>query len=242
MTADEVIHNPTGSGSKRERAKTHRVATRRRQIIDAATHLWQINGFHDTSVQAVADEAGISVGLIYTYVKNKEDLLLLVITDILEEYATELPAAISRHDEVIGQLTEGFYVYCEIVDRRRQAVVLAYRETKTLASAGQGIIMAMEVETTNLFAELLRRGMTKGIFQEADEYLVAYDLILIAHAWALKHWFFGPRMSLEMYTAKQFSLLLRAILATPEAITMSPAAAGRRLDQGRIRPVGDGAQ
>jgi len=42
----------------------------------------------------IARRAGISVGLIYQYVADKEDLLLLAILEIVDSYKREIPKAI----------------------------------------------------------------------------------------------------------------------------------------------------
>lgn len=68
-----------------------RVRRRRRQILAAATNLMQQSGFHAMSMQSVADEARVSVGLIYQYFGNKEDLLSGVVVDILEDFRDEIP-------------------------------------------------------------------------------------------------------------------------------------------------------
>jgi AcrR family transcriptional regulator len=51
---------------------------RRRQIIDAARTRFIANGFHQTGVQDIATAAGISLGLLYRYFKNKDALILEV--------------------------------------------------------------------------------------------------------------------------------------------------------------------
>ena len=48
---------------------------RTRQILTAATALMQQHGSHKVSMKAIADEAEVSVGLIYRYYDNKEDLV-----------------------------------------------------------------------------------------------------------------------------------------------------------------------
>ncbi len=49
---------------------------RRKLIIDTAYYLFFSKGYKNTSVQDIAQEAGISKGLVYRYFKNKEELLL----------------------------------------------------------------------------------------------------------------------------------------------------------------------
>lgn len=49
--------------------------TRRTQILVAAHRLFSRRGFHDTSMQDIADEVGLSVGALYRYFDGKEALV-----------------------------------------------------------------------------------------------------------------------------------------------------------------------
>ena len=60
------------------------VKQRRAQIVAGAVQLFSKQGYYKTTVQDVAKWAGVSPGLIYQYVRDKEDLLLLSILDVLE--------------------------------------------------------------------------------------------------------------------------------------------------------------
>src|SRR5438876_11969247 len=48
---------------------------RRTQILDAALVCFAKRGFHQASMHDISAEAGISVGLIYRYFENKEDVI-----------------------------------------------------------------------------------------------------------------------------------------------------------------------
>lgn len=49
---------------------------RRKQVIDAAIRCMVDNGLLDFSVKDIADQAGVSTGILYHYFDNKEDILL----------------------------------------------------------------------------------------------------------------------------------------------------------------------
>ncbi|GAA2630027.1 TetR/AcrR family transcriptional regulator [Dactylosporangium fulvum] len=51
------------------------LAARRQQIIEAATRCFVRNGFHQTSMQDVIKEAGLSVGAFYRYFSSKAELI-----------------------------------------------------------------------------------------------------------------------------------------------------------------------
>ena len=89
--------------------------------------------------------------------------------------------------------------------------MLAYRESKTLNPDALAQVKALELETTGYFRECLVSGVTQGRFVVGDVELVAYDLVMLAHMWALKHWFFRDRMTIDDYVAAQLAIVLAAI-------------------------------
>lgn len=62
---------------------------RRKEIMRSAKKLFYMNGFTAASMDSIAEDAGISKGLIYHYFKNKEDLLLSF-SDDADAYLSEL--------------------------------------------------------------------------------------------------------------------------------------------------------
>ncbi|MCG7408567.1 TetR/AcrR family transcriptional regulator [Paenibacillus sp. ACRRX] len=55
---------------------------KKRQIMEAALALFAEKGYHDTSIQEIADRIGIAKGSIYTFFRSKEELM----TTIFEYY------------------------------------------------------------------------------------------------------------------------------------------------------------
>lgn len=57
------------------------VLDRREQILEAAMLCFAKRGFHQTSMHDISAEAGISVGLIYRYFKNKEEVIAAIASE-----------------------------------------------------------------------------------------------------------------------------------------------------------------
>ncbi len=58
---------------------------KRMLIINTALELFANNGFHSTSIQQIARQAGISKGLIYNYFESKEALMHAILDKGIEE-------------------------------------------------------------------------------------------------------------------------------------------------------------
>ncbi|MGH7938172.1 MAG: TetR/AcrR family transcriptional regulator [Bryobacteraceae bacterium] len=66
---------------------------RRQQILDAALRSFAECGFHQTSMHDISAVAGISVGLIYRYFKNKEEVIAALATEHKKRIAELLERA-----------------------------------------------------------------------------------------------------------------------------------------------------
>lgn len=190
-----------------------RAESRREQLLSAAARLMERDGSQAVSMQAVAEEAGVSVGLIYRYFGGKDDLLLAVIVDVLETFSTAVPAAIEgAGGDPVDRVAAAFRSYCEVIDTHRHAAVLTYRESKSLSPEGRARIKELEVATSEPLRDAIRAGVDAEVLVTTDPDLVAYDLLLFAHAWALKHWYFEQTLTLEQYVEQQTALVLRSLI------------------------------
>lgn len=199
-------------------AREARASQRSRQLLDAAARLMEKTGSEAVSMQALAAEAGVSVGLIYRYFGSKDDVLLAVITDVLTQFEVEVPAAIAdAGDDPVRRVGAAFGAYCRVIDSRRHAALLTYRESNALGHEARQRIKELEVATVEPLRRALADGIAEGRLVAQHSDLVAYNLLLLAHAWALKHWYFERTLDIDGYIRAQLALSLRGLVA-PEFV------------------------
>ena len=74
-----------GRAVGRPRYDTERAEERRAEILEAAAAVFARQGYHQARTKQIADEAGLSEGLIYHYFGSKRELLLAIIDRITTE-------------------------------------------------------------------------------------------------------------------------------------------------------------
>lgn len=196
-----------------EAARAARAEWRSRQLLEAAARLMERQGFHGVSMQALADEASVSVGLIYRYFGNKDELLLEVILNVLNAFTAHVPAAVeAAGDDPVERLAAAFRAHCEVIDAHRHAAVLTYRESRTLSPEARNKIKKMEIDTSEPLRSAIRSGINSGHLVKVDVELATHNLVLMAHGWALKHWNLERTLKFDDYVAKQAALILSALL------------------------------
>src|SRR3974390_373094 len=184
------------------------VEKRRRQIVDAATTLFSNFGFFRTTIKDIAKLAGISPGLVYQYVSDKEDVLLLVLLDVVDAYARELPPQIDAHTDPLDRCLAAISAYCRVVDARRAATVLAYRSTKSLSGERRILIQRREQETNQIIADVVTECIRYGYIRPVNVDIFTYHIVMNAHAWALKNWHFKSCLTIDEYIEQSIDILL----------------------------------
>jgi AcrR family transcriptional regulator len=72
------------------------LAARREQILDAAARCFLRNGFHQTSMQDVIKEAGLSVGAFYRYFNSKAELIRAIAEEKVGSIITTLEQLLAQ--------------------------------------------------------------------------------------------------------------------------------------------------
>jgi TetR/AcrR family fatty acid metabolism transcriptional regulator len=77
---------------------------KRVRIIDAAVEVFADKGFHPARIADIARRAGVADGTIYLYFRNKEDLLICVFEEKMEEHLSALSAALEGVEGPLEQI------------------------------------------------------------------------------------------------------------------------------------------
>jgi AcrR family transcriptional regulator len=188
------------------------IEKRRKQIVEAATELFAKQGFYKTTIKDIAKKAGFSYGVVYLYVKEKEDVLLLVLQQVIHAYAEEIPKAMEGVTDPLERLIRAIESYCRVVDKHRAPTVLAYRSTKSLTPDRREMIQRLETETNNFITEAINVCMKAGLIRKVNVDVLTYQIVLVAHGWALKSWYFKSRIGLEDYIADSLDIVMAGVL------------------------------
>jgi AcrR family transcriptional regulator len=80
-------------------SRADRQARTRTELIDAAEALFAANGFHATSLDAVADAAGYTKGAVYSNFSSKEDLFFAVYERRVERHVEHVGGLFGETDD-----------------------------------------------------------------------------------------------------------------------------------------------
>ncbi|MGE0823060.1 MAG: TetR/AcrR family transcriptional regulator [Candidatus Binatia bacterium] len=186
---------------RRKRKPVSQVADEKRllegkeRIAAAAANLFLQSGYHNTSVREIAQKAGVSVGSVFNYFTNKEEILFFLFSHVqarTEATLQELWAEFERLRQEGIDAKELFLLayerYVRLADEMRRYVVLGYQEMKSLTSAERRRLFEGEERIQHFLEEIIAYGVDQGAFPPGDVDLKAHCLMVISQSWAMRHW------------------------------------------------------
>jgi AcrR family transcriptional regulator len=139
------------------------VERRRAQIVEAATRLVARQGFAKTVVRDIAEEANISVGLVYEYVRSKEDILFLIYEHWARVWGEGLEKALARSEDPLDQLMSGVSFLVTAADKHADVTHLFYRETGHLSDYGTEQAKQTEREMVDRLTAVVEAGIAADL-------------------------------------------------------------------------------
>jgi AcrR family transcriptional regulator len=131
------------------------LAARRRQILDAALVCFSRRGFHQTSMQAIFEESGLSPGAVYRYFKGKEEIVQAIAAETLGGFAAAVESGPpGAPDEVLGRLL-GAIESVPLRDQRLRLALQIWAEAMVNPRVGRFVLEAIERLRERMAAELL---------------------------------------------------------------------------------------
>jgi len=187
--------------------------TRRQHILNAAITCFARKGFHQTTMEEIGQEAGLSPAVAYRYFESKEDIILATIQDSLERWARFYETQAEKDDtlRVLEQMLEdhlrrleqpGSDKYYKV---RIQFWAEALQNPKVAEKAS-----LLRQEAQEQIIEIIRRGQEKGqVNPDLDAATVALT-ITANHDGFVLQWLADPDVDIWQYR-KVYMAMIRSL-------------------------------
>jgi AcrR family transcriptional regulator len=160
------------TASRREQRRQQHQALSRNQLLDAAEEVFGRKGFHETTLKEVAELAEFSVGSVYSFFENKDDLFRQIFVRRGDEFMNGIRAVLTEEGDPLGQLHQ--LVDFEIGFFRKHPhfgrLYLRY-SSATMPSTERPVDAAVAdnyEESMRLQADLFERGQAVGELRAGD--------------------------------------------------------------------------
>ena len=126
------------------------------------------HGYEAMSLRQLAAEVGIREGSLYNHINTKQELLVELVKEHMEEVLQQLEAALAGIQGPVERLKAfvAFHVNYHMV--RKKEVFVANFELRSLDAENYSEIVAMRRAYEKQLAEILEEGVRDGVFVVGD--------------------------------------------------------------------------
>lgn len=192
----------------------------RRLLIEAALDLFAEKGFRGTSVQEVADRAGVTKGAFYHHFSTKDDVLHLIHDEFIDRAIKAQEDALASCETATEQLARmAVDITKTCIDHQKQVRVF-FQEFNVVSGDLREAILPKRRRSSALLEQVMRQGVDSGEFDAHLDPAVAALGLLGMWVWSYQ-WYRpeGPRTTTEV--ARQFAVMaLHSVGAQRAAVVL----------------------
>lgn len=197
------------------------------RILDGASRLFAANGLKRTTIEQIADEAGIGKGTIYLYFESKIEIMIAVIRREMDALATQVRQEMRKEDSAIGKLYKFLLVHYSYKAALHER--LSMRPDNVLEVHALPEFHALKREFHLLQRQLVEmvlelgveRGEFKGCHVREMATAIIYTMEGCGHTWEFNGMTLKPEEQVRLY----FNLVFKGLQNNPD-ITLSTSMKG----------------
>lgn len=152
---------------------------RRHRVFVASTSLFMQKGFHETTMQEIAEAAGMGKSTLYDYFHIKDEILISYVEEeinSLMERVKQITAQDSPSAEKLRQVMLAHMQY--LIDNKAIYRMLTF-EVQRLSLNSQQRIQAMRHGYQDLLCQLIEDAICEGDFRPVNSLLAARTILAL---------------------------------------------------------------
>ncbi len=127
LTRSSIVHDPVDTGKDTQEKK-------KRKIFEAALQVFAREGYHQATMEKIAELSGVGKGSLYRYFKSKEDLLDELLIYKYDEIVQRVNQILSKDNNILRQIQEAVEFWVTFIYKNH----ILYTLIQSEAQVGSG--------------------------------------------------------------------------------------------------------
>lgn len=138
----------------------------KKRILKAATRVFSEHGYEKSSMRMIAKASHISIGGLYLYFRNKEDLYLTLIKFRMDDLSDRLKKELNVIQDPVSQMRA--YISMSINYARKYKELLLIKGRELGVTSGMDVKREFFKRQKRLVEEIIQNGITSGVFSTCN--------------------------------------------------------------------------
>ena len=150
---------------------------RKSEIIAIAAKLFKEKGYSAVTMRDIAQAMNIKAASLYNHIKSKQEILVLIIIEIAEEFTHNIETIVNSEDTTIQKLEKVIQLHIDITLRNADALACLNNDWMHLADAELAYFIKMREDYEDNFRTIIKKGIENQEIKNLNVEVVIFSIL-----------------------------------------------------------------
>ncbi len=164
-----------------------KITDRKLEIITIAAKLFKEKGYSAVTMRDIAQEMNIKAASLYNHIKSKQEILVLIIIEIAEEFTSLMNEIVSSNTTVVNKIERVIQLHIDITLRNADALACLNNDWMHLTDDELNYFVKMRAEYEDNFRKIINEGVLAGELKNSNQEVVVFSILSALRTMYLWH-------------------------------------------------------
>lgn len=150
---------------------------RKSEIINCAAKLFKEKGYSAVTMRDIAQALDIKAASLYNHIKSKQEILVLIVIDIAEEFTTNINKIVLSDVSTIQKLEKVIQLHIDITVRNPNALACLNNDWMHLTDAELTYFIQMREDYEENFRNIITSGIASNEIKNLNAEVIIFSIL-----------------------------------------------------------------
>ena len=154
-----------------------KITDRKLEIITIAAQLFKEKGYSAVTMRDIAQAMNIKAASLYNHIKSKQEILVLIIIEIAEEFTHVMNDIVTSKTTVVNKIERVIQLHITITLRNADALACLNNDWMHLTDDELKYFVKMREEYEENFRKIISEGVLGGEIKNINQEVVVFSIL-----------------------------------------------------------------
>ncbi len=154
-----------------------KISDRKQEIINVAAKLFKEKGYSAVTMRDIAQILDIKAASLYNHIKSKQEILVLIVIEIAEEFTNVMREVVNSNDSAIKKIERIIELHIDITLRDSNALACLNNDWMHLTDSDLDYFIKMRNDYEDNFRTIMEKGIVDGEIKNYNLDVIIFSIL-----------------------------------------------------------------
>lgn len=150
---------------------------RKTEIVAIASGLFREKGYSAVTMRDLANAMDIKAASLYNHIKSKQEILVLIVIEIAEEYTNTIRLIESSNDTAVEKIGNVIQLHIDITVKNPDALASLNNDWMHLPEKELQYFLQMRETYEDIFRSIVKKGIADGEIKNYNAEVIIFSIL-----------------------------------------------------------------